>query len=150
RDYLRAAWANLQREQGVGGDFESFWRDSLRKGGLFQKVSASTSVRFDLAALNGLAPEVKLAGEGLALVAIVNLRHHDGRGASNPWLQEIPDPISQVVWDSWADINPRTAKKMGIAHGDLVKLTSPEGSVEVAAYLHYGVNDDAVAIAIGQ
>jgi molybdopterin-containing oxidoreductase family iron-sulfur binding subunit len=150
RDYLRTAWAALQKEQGVGGDFETFWRESLRRGGLFQKVAASTSVRFDLTALSGLAPEPKLEGEGLALLPTASLRHHDGRGASNPWLQEIPDPLSQVVWDSWADINPRTAKKLGIAHGDLIRVTTAAGTVEVAAYLHYGVHEDAIAIPIGQ
>jgi molybdopterin-containing oxidoreductase family iron-sulfur binding subunit len=150
RDYLRTAWGALQKEQGVGGDFESFWRESLRKGGLFQKVSASTSVRFDLNALAGLQPEPKLAGEGLALLATASLRHYDGRGASNPWLQEIPDPLSQVVWDSWADMNPRTARKMGIAHGDLIRISSAAGTAEVAAYLHYGVHDDAIAIPMGQ
>jgi molybdopterin-containing oxidoreductase family iron-sulfur binding subunit len=150
RDYLRTAWSALQKEQGVGGDFESFWRESLRRGGLFQKVAASTSVRFNVDALNGLQTDPQLTGEGLALLATASLRHYDGRGASNPWLQEIPDPVSQVVWDSWADMNPRTAKKMGIAHGDLIRVTSPQGTAEVAAYLHYGVHDDAISIPIGQ
>src|SRR5262249_49478041 len=139
RDYLRTAWASLQREVGAGGDFESFWRDSLRKGGSFQKVSGSASVRFDMAALNSVVPEAKLSGDGLALLATTSLRHYDGRGANNPWLQEIADPISQVVWDSWADMNPRTAKKLGIAHGDLIRVTSSAGTAELAAYLHYGV-----------
>ena len=45
--------------------------------------------------------------------------HGDGKGARNPWLQEIPHPMSQIVWDSWMEINPDTAKKMGI--NDLTK-----------------------------
>ncbi len=152
RDYLRTAWSAIHKETGGKGDFESFWRDSLQRGGVFGKPAASAPVRLNLEGLAGLASlaaPAPLAGEGLALLPTASLRHRDGRGASNPWLQEIPDPISQVIWDSWADINPRTAKKMGIAHGDLIRITSPQGSVEVAAYLHYGVHDGAVAIPLG-
>ena len=149
RDYLRQAWAQVQKETGSPGDFESFWRTSLQRGGVFQKVSFAGAVRLNLDSL-GAMPEPKLAGEGLVLLATTSLRHRDGRGASNPWLQEIPDPISQVVWDSWADLNPVTAKKMGIGHGDLIRVTSPQGSVETAAYLHYGVHEDAIAIPMGQ
>ena len=32
----------------------------------------------------------------------------------SPWLQESPDPLTTVVWDSWAELHPSTAK----AHGD--------------------------------
>ncbi len=149
RDTLRHAWAQVQKETGSPGDFDTFWRNSLQRGGVFQKVSFAGGVRLSLDSLGPL-PEPKLAGEGLVLLPTVSLRHRDGRGASNPWLQEIPDPISQVVWDSWADLNPKTAKKMGIEHGDLIRITSPNGTVETAAYLHYGVHEDAVAIPIGQ
>jgi molybdopterin-containing oxidoreductase family iron-sulfur binding subunit len=150
RDYLRAQWAGLQKEAGVAGDFESFWRESLRKGGLFRKAVAAGGVKLNLEGLGSAIAEPKLAGEGLVLLPTASLRHWDGRGASNPWLQEIPDPISQVVWDSWADINPKTAKKLGIVHGDLIRITSPVGTVETAAYLHYGVHEDAVAVPMGQ
>ena len=150
RDVLRQAWAQVQKDVGAGGDFEDFWRSSLQKGGAFRTVSFSSSVRLNPDALNmkpGVAP---LAGAGLALIPTASLRHRDGRGASNPWLQEIADPISQVVWGSWADINPDTAKKMGIAHGDQIRVKSAQGEVELPAYLHYGIHPDAIAIPIGQ
>ena len=41
---------------------------------------------------------------------------YDGRGASLPWLQQLPDPMSTVVWDSWVEINPKTAASLGISH----------------------------------
>jgi molybdopterin-containing oxidoreductase family iron-sulfur binding subunit len=150
RDYLRLAWQQVQRDVGEGGEFDAFWRASLQKGGAFRNVSFSSSVRLNPEALSGKPGVAALAGEGMALLPTVSLRHRDGRGASNPWLQEIADPISQVVWDSWADINPKTAGKMGIAHGELIQVKSPQGEVEVAAYYHYGIHEDAIAIPIGQ
>ncbi|MCZ6531698.1 MAG: 4Fe-4S dicluster domain-containing protein [SAR324 cluster bacterium] len=150
RDYLRDAWKAKQRAMGSSADFETFWHDALRNGGIYQQVSFSSSVRFNRAVLKRKPEGGKLKGDGLVLLPTVSLRHHDGRGASHPWLQEIPDPISQMVWDSWADINPDTAKKMGIRHGEQIKISSPYGTVETLAYYHYGVHRDAIAIPVGQ
>jgi molybdopterin-containing oxidoreductase family iron-sulfur binding subunit len=150
RDVVRQAWQQVQRTVGGQGDFEAFWRGSLRNGGAFRTVAFSSSVRLNLDALEGEPGPAPLSGEGLALLPTTSLRHEDGRGASNPWLQEIADPISQVVWGSWADLHPDTAKRLGIKHGELIRVTSAQGELEVAAYLHYGVHEGAVAIPMGQ
>ena len=34
----------------------------------------------------------------------------DGRHANNPWLQELPDPITKVTWGNYAAIAPGTAR----------------------------------------
>mgnify|MGYP000897502624 CR=1 FL=1 len=39
----------------------------------------------------------------------------DGSLASNPWLQELPDPISKVTWDNYITMNPVQMEKMGYA-----------------------------------
>jgi len=148
--YLKAAWAGVQKETGAPGTFDEFWRASLQKGGVFRQIAAAGAVRLNLRALETAMAETPLAGEGLALLPAASLRHYDGRGASNPWLQEIPDPISQVVWDSWADIHPDTAKKLGIRHGEAIRVRSAHGELRTAARLHYGVHRDAVAIPLGQ
>ncbi len=36
----------------------------------------------------------------------------DGSGANKPWLQEIPDPTTTVMWNSWVEINPATADEL--------------------------------------
>ena len=46
----------------------------------------------------------------------------DGSGANKPWLQETPDPTTTVVWNSWVEINPATADKLGLADDDVVKV----------------------------
>ena len=69
----------------------------------------------------------KLEGGGShALLVYPVGRFYDGRGADQPWLQEAPDVMTQVTWDGWVEIPvPTTAKQLGVARGDLVKLTSP-------------------------
>jgi molybdopterin-containing oxidoreductase family iron-sulfur binding subunit len=150
RDFVREAWKRVQKDAGDSRDFEEFWSASLQRGGVFQTVSFSSSVRLseEVFALKPAAATPE--GDGLTLIPTVSLRHRDGRGASNPWLQEIPDPITTFVWGSWADIHPATAKKLGIRQGELIRVKSPQGVVETAANLHYGVHEQAIAIPLGQ
>ena len=51
----------------------------------------------------------------------------DGSLAHLPWLQEMPDPMTSAMWSSWVEINPKTAERLGIAHGDVVEVTSAHG-----------------------
>jgi anaerobic selenocysteine-containing dehydrogenase len=74
----------------------------------------------------------------------------DGSGANKPWLQEIPDPTTTVVWNSWVEMNPDTASKLGISDDDVVKLTSPFGEVEVSVYLYPAIRPDTLAMPFGQ
>jgi anaerobic selenocysteine-containing dehydrogenase len=74
----------------------------------------------------------------------------DGRGASQPWLQGSPDPMTSVSWQTWLEINPETAEDLGIADGDVVRVTSPNGEVEAIAYRYPAIRPDTVAIPTGQ
>ena len=73
----------------------------------------------------------------------------DGRGANKPWLVELPDPVSKVLWSSWVEIHPETAEKKGIERGDIVEVTTAYGKVSAPAYLYLGIRPDTVAVAIG-
>ena len=35
-----------------------------------------------------------------------------GQGASNPWLQELPDPITRATWDNYVVVSPKMAKEL--------------------------------------
>ncbi|MGH7695362.1 MAG: molybdopterin-dependent oxidoreductase, partial [Gemmatimonadaceae bacterium] len=74
----------------------------------------------------------------------------DGRGANKPWLQELPDPVTKICWQSVVEIHPLTAGRLGIKPGDHVTVTTSAGSVTAPAYLYLGVRQDTVAIATGQ
>ena len=56
--------------------------------------------------------------DALTFIAYPSSRYYDGRGANKPWLQELPDSITQAVWDSWLEIHPETAERLGIAEGE--------------------------------
>jgi anaerobic selenocysteine-containing dehydrogenase len=74
----------------------------------------------------------------------------DGSLAHLPLLQELPDPMSSAVWSSWVEINLQTAEKMGIRQGDIVEITSSQGSIRVPAFPSPGIAPDVVAMPAGQ
>ncbi len=74
----------------------------------------------------------------------------DGRFANLPWLQESPDAISKVVWNSWVEMHPATALHFGIKQGDKIRVSSASGSAEALVYLHKGINKDTVSVPVGQ
>jgi len=75
---------------------------------------------------------------------------NDGSTAHLPWLQELPDPMTSAMWSSWVEINPQTAGKLNIAQGDLVEVTSTQGSVRAPALLSPGIAPDVIGMPVGQ
>jgi anaerobic selenocysteine-containing dehydrogenase len=75
---------------------------------------------------------------------------HDGSAAHLPWLQEMPDPVTSAMWSSWVEINPETAARLGITDGDVVTVTSSQGSIQSAAVVSPGVAPDVIAMPVGQ
>jgi len=150
--YLRAAvLQNKAALGGAGADDDEFWNSTLSKGLL--KVSGSTSVLSGGASAASLAlPESEAADAQypLRLIPGVSASLRDGRHANQPWLQESPDPLTTIVWDSWVEIHPKKAAELGIVEGDIVEVTSRNGSVKAQAYLFPGIHPDAVSIPLGR
>lgn len=75
---------------------------------------------------------------------------YDGSHAHLPWLQETPDPMTSGMWCSWVEINEKKARELGIDQGDIVEVTSTQGSVKAPAFLNPGLAPDAIAMPVGQ
>ncbi len=146
RDFVRSRWRRLTK-----GDFETFWIQSLESGGYWEDVP-DRQVKLtgeDLGpALSGLLKASQ--GGAYTLQTYPSLAHFDGRGANHSWLQELPDPVTQVVWDSWIEINPQDAAKLNVARGDLVRVKSAVGQVELPVYVYPGIQPGSVAVPLGQ
>ncbi|HEY0779775.1 MAG TPA: 4Fe-4S dicluster domain-containing protein, partial [Gemmatirosa sp.] len=70
--------------------------------------------------------------------------------ANKPWLQELPDPVSKICWQSWVEVHPTTARKLGVESGDVLRVETAAGRFEAPAYVYMGVRPDTVAVALGQ
>jgi Fe-S-cluster-containing dehydrogenase component/anaerobic selenocysteine-containing dehydrogenase len=73
----------------------------------------------------------------------------DGGHANNTWLQEMPDPVTKLVWDNAAILSPASAKELGVERGDVVKISAGERSVTVAVWTVPGQADHSVALTLG-
>lgn len=68
-----------------------------------------------------------------------------GRQANNPWLQELPDPLTRICWDNVASVSPEQARELGLTSGDVVRINGAEIPVSIQPGQAYGT----VGIALG-
>ncbi len=124
---------------------------TLQHGGVFAAAPAR-AVRLtpDFARLGYQVPSFDGAADAPVLVAYPSTSLFDGRGANKGWLQELPDVATKISWQSWVEVHPATAQRLGLTDGDIVTVASPHGQVEAAVYVYPGVRPDVVAMAIGQ
>jgi anaerobic selenocysteine-containing dehydrogenase len=84
------------------------------------------------------------------LLPYASLQFGDGSSAHLPWLQEMPDPLTSAMWSSWVEINPQTAVRLQLAQGDLVDVTSSQGTLRAPVMIFPGIAPDIVAMPVGQ
>ncbi|PYV17241.1 MAG: nitrate reductase [Acidobacteria bacterium] len=135
-------------------DVDAFWSTLLDKGVWVDDAAAAPAPAVDLALVPELAPrasaDVDAADYPLLFVPFYSGGLGDGRAANLPWLQELPDSMTSVVWGSWAELNPRTAAELQISDGEIVILASPAGRIRVPALLQPAARPDTVSIPFGQ
>jgi molybdopterin-containing oxidoreductase family iron-sulfur binding subunit len=154
-DYLKGRWAKLHSSSvNKGLAFDVFWRGVVGAGGLFTPVQtdgASEGVANSNVKIAFLKKKTDHGSENtLTLFPYPSVRSFDGRAANRPWLQELPDPITQASWSSWAEIHPKSAQRFGLAQGDMVTLRTSYGEVTVPVYISEYVDVGIVAVPIGQ
>jgi anaerobic selenocysteine-containing dehydrogenase/Fe-S-cluster-containing dehydrogenase component len=149
---LQTVWRQKARRIDPQSSFEDFWVEALKKGGVW-KSPEKNPVKTPLHSIHFRFPK-PVPSEGtdkeLQLIAYPTLQFFDGREANRPWLQELPDPLTQITWGNWLEIHPETAKRLKVKKGDLILLESPSGSFEIPAYPYSGIHPGTVAIPIGQ
>ena len=133
-----------------GPDFDDFWAEAQRRGGFFEAVDPIsvelTSTLFD----QGLEIGPATTNRALELMVYPSLHYYDGRGANRPWLQEIPDPMMKTTWSSWVEASTLTAGTIGAEEGQLVRLTSEHGTLDVSLLINDQLREGVVAMPIGQ
>lgn len=73
-----------------------------------------------------------------------------GQYAHLPWLQALPDPITTVTWASWVNLNPETADELEVSTGDFVRVSTPNGFLEIQTYVNPATPPNVAAIPMGQ
>lgn len=138
-------------------DFRTWYISKFPGGGAaFTKaltqasVSGSPLVPITSKSLSATAAPVA-AGQGDYFVHVsYSPTLGDGTGANKPWLQELPDPVTKICWQSWVEVHPSTAKKLGIKEGTHLTVETAAGKITAPAYIYMGVRPDTVGISLGQ
>jgi Fe-S-cluster-containing dehydrogenase component len=132
--------------------FTAFWDRVVHDGHAELPPLPPTHAGFDAAPGRATA-SVPADDEGFALVLYPNLAMREGRHAYNPWLQELPDPVSKVTWGNYASLSTGAAKTLGVKEGDVVRLevsnASPGPALELPVHVQPGQHDAVVAVALG-
>ncbi len=158
-DYIQTYWEDkiyplqdkfIDKESG----FKQFWIKSLQDG-VFEVASIETSENqpeFDKVLVQPAIDEIvvqKAPDSEFELQLSENIALGNGKHANNPWLQELPDPISKVCWDNYASISPRHGIEMNIVNGDVLTILSGSREFELPVLLQPGQAYKTISIHLG-
>ena len=88
--------------------------------------------------------------EELKFMAVPSLRLYDGRGANESWLSEIPDPVTNIAWETMLMIHPETLEAFGFNHGDILSIQAADNAIEAPVYAYKGVSFGLIVMQTGQ
>lgn len=132
------------------------WNDLLQKGSvtLPAKTAGTYSFTGDLGqVVQAITAQAGILAKGgdnaVELQVYESTGIGDGKLANNPWLQELPDPVSKVTWDNYAALNPKYAEKLGLSEFDLVEVKTDKYSVTLPVLFQPGQASGTVSIALG-
>jgi MoCo/4Fe-4S cofactor protein with predicted Tat translocation signal len=156
--YVRNNWQNtLLTKGGLSG--QKGWETLLQTGSVkvAEKAASSYSFSKDLTAVAQtiLTHSSKItAGDDrdnrIELQVYQSSVMRDGKKANNPWLQELPDPVSKVTWENFAAIAPKFGQKHNLTEGDVIKITTANGySVSLPVLFQPGQAQDTISVAVG-
>ena len=80
----------------------------------------------------------------------------NGNQSNNPWLHELPDPISKVTWDNYITMHPEDVKEQKFGEmlrqdveGSIATLTVNGVAVELPVYPQPGQAKGTIGVALG-
>lgn len=128
-------------------NFKQFWFNSLHDGIVYSQDKSESVSPFNLASASAIKPAEVSNNFSLHIKESYAVR--DGRFANNGWLQELPHPVSKVVWDNYAAISPKTANDFGLRSNDLVEISTGNNSLQIPVFIQPGASDNSITIETG-
>jgi MoCo/4Fe-4S cofactor protein with predicted Tat translocation signal len=154
-EFLKSNWQNTAfGAQKSFGSFQGFW-DSTLHDGVFGGDATAKTVSFS-GDINAAAAGVsKPASSELEINFYESVQIGSGNYASNPWLQELPDPITRTVWGNylsvpitWDGVNNFNGFK-DLKDGDLVEITINGKKLTCAVVRQFGQMPGTFSLALG-
>lgn len=73
----------------------------------------------------------------------------DGRVGNNSWLQELPKPLTKLVWENVLSVSPALAGRQSLKTGDVAVLSVGGRQVEGSVWVLPGQADGTVGVTLG-
>ena len=153
--YLRKHWEEALFPASGAADFRSFWDKCVHDGVYETTPTPAETVAFS-ADLPSLASKVSaVPANGLELTLYETVAVGAGQSSNNPWLMEMPDPITRTSWGNylaipltWDGVNSFNGLN-GLEDADLADLTIGDNTVRVPVVKQFGQQGGTLAIALG-
>ncbi|MBI5799545.1 MAG: TAT-variant-translocated molybdopterin oxidoreductase [Verrucomicrobia bacterium] len=132
---------------------EEKWKQFLHDGFIAGTKSAPVKPSFDVLGVVGALRAAGTASapskDKLEVVFHRDASVDDGRYTNNGWLQELPDPITKLVWDNAVLISRETATQLGLKNGDVIAISKEGRTVEGGIWIQPGMADFTLGLALG-
>lgn len=148
RSFMQQYWQeNIYSKAQNEISFTDFWNKTVHDGVFASGEIEATTFSLNMeASLNALSNLKATSTDGIDLVLYTNVSVGSGKHANNPWLQELPDPISKACWDNYLAISPRLAEELGLKDEELVTVN---GSEPLPVLIQPGQEYKTIGIALG-
>ncbi|MEX2514402.1 MAG: TAT-variant-translocated molybdopterin oxidoreductase [Cyclobacteriaceae bacterium] len=162
-DFIRENWQGLFDSQETINDFQEFWDRCLYKGVYTEPIAAPSEDESSPAILTpvgdigtaatALSRDNNDAASGPELVLYAKVGIGSGAYANNPWLQEMPDPISKATWDNYVTVSQKWASDNGLKMQEgatkLANVTANGISITVPVLVQPGQAEGTIGLALG-
>jgi molybdopterin-containing oxidoreductase family iron-sulfur binding subunit len=114
-DFLKDFWSNNILESG------NHWNQALHDGVIKSKAKVKTDADTSIGEvlISKKRINTKKSSGDLELTLYTKTGLGDGQQANNPWLQELPDPITRTTWDNYITISATDATRLGIENNNV-------------------------------
>ncbi|NOU60442.1 Fe-S-cluster-containing hydrogenase [Marinifilum caeruleilacunae] len=147
--FIKNHWEkNMYPMQTAYPNFTTFWKHTLQQGVFEPSIKSVFDTRFNFAGISNVVNQFSKPNDskGVELQLYESIAIGDGRMANNPWLQEMPDPVTKICWDNYLCVSPKQAEEMMLETGDVVDLNS---KLKLPVYILPGQAYNTVSIAKG-
>lgn len=155
-DYIRGYWEqNVFPLQSKFASFQAFWDKALHDGVFEAAAPGGEEILVfngDVAGASAKVIEATKGGEGYEVVFYEKVAIGNGQHADNPWLQEMPDPITKATWDNYILMSVADGDEAGIDHKDTGRVYTLKvngQSVSLPVIVQPGLAKGTLAVAVG-
>jgi molybdopterin-containing oxidoreductase family iron-sulfur binding subunit len=148
-EYLEQNWRQGILSTVAGAASIISWEKALQEGVVQSDISEAEPA-FNAGNLASAAEAVAMRKPaGLDLVVYEKTGLGNGNQANNPWLQELPDPISKICWDNYFTVSPATAKEKGLVQGNIIEVKSGSVTIKGPVAIQPGQANETITAAVG-